>query len=293
MVTLQAIVSGLLLGGIYALVSVGLTLTFGVVRIANFAHGEFLMVGMYLAWVLYEQAGIDPYLGCVIVGLIVFMGGLVVERLLIRPVIKASHMTQIFVTVGLAVFLQNAALMIFGADDRAVLLPYTDTVWFIGPVALSLPRVVAFAVAMALCLALLAFLRWTYWGKAVRATAEDREIARVMGIETERIYAFTFATGAALAGIAGALLLPIYAVSPTVGIQFVLVAFIVAVLGGLGSAVGAIIAGLVIGVVEVLSGYLIAPGLQQAVYFTVFLLVLVIRPAGLLGRRGAEELVVT
>jgi len=293
MIILQAVVSGLLLGGVYALVSVGLTLIFGVLRIANFAHGEFLMAGMFLAWVLHEQAGIDPYLGCFIVGPVLFAAGLIIERLLIRPVIKASHMTQIFVTVGLAVFLQNGALMIWGADYHSVVLSYADTVWFVGPVVLSLPRVVAFAVAMALCLALLAFLRWTYWGKAVRATAEDREIARVMGIETEQIYAFTFATGAALAGIAGALLLPIYAVSPSVGVQFVLVAFIVAVLGGLGSALGAIIAGLAIGVVEVLSGFLIAPGLQQAVYFVVFLLVLIIRPAGLFGRRGAEELVVT
>ena len=293
MVLLQVVVSGLLLGGIYALVSVGLTLTFGVVRIANFAHGEFLMVGMFLAWVLHERAGIDPYLACVVVGPALFAMGFLVERSLIRPVIQASHMAQIFVTVGLAVFLQNGALMIWGADHRGVILPYADRVWFVGPIVLSLPRVVAFAVAMALCLALLAFLRWTYWGKAVRATAEDREIARVMGIDTGRVYSMTFAAGAGLAGIAGALLLPMYAVYPTVGIQFVLVAFIVAVLGGLGSAVGAILAGLVIGVVEVLSGFLIAPGLQQALYFVVFLLVLIVRPAGLLGRRGAEELVVT
>ena len=293
MVLLQVVVSGLLLGGIYALVSVGLTLTFGVVRIANFAHGEFLMVGMFLAWVLHERAGIDPYLACVVVGPALFAMGFLVERSLIRPVIQASHMAQIFVTVGLAVFLQNGALMIWGADHRGVIVPYADRVWFVGPIVLSLPRVVAFAVAMALCLALLAFLRWTYWGKAVRATAEDREITRVMGIDTGRVYSLTFATGAGLAGIAGALLLPMYAVYPTVGIQFVLVAFIVAVLGGLGSAVGAILAGLVIGVVEVLSGFLIAPGLQQALYFIVFLLVLIVRPAGLLGRRGAEELVVT
>ena len=293
MVLLQVVVSGLLLGGIYALVSVGLTLTFGVVRIANFAHGEFLMVGMFLAWVLHERAGIDPYLACLVVGPALFAMGFLVERSLIRPVIQASHMAQIFVTVGLAVFLQNGALMIWGADHRGVILPYADRVWFVGPIVLSLPRVVAFAVAMALCLALLAFLRWTYWGKAVRATAEDREITRVMGIDTGRVYSLTFATGAGLAGIAGALLLPMYAVYPTVGIQFVLVAFIVAVLGGLGSAVGAILAGLVIGVVEVLSGFLIAPGLQQALYFVVFLLVLIVRPAGLLGRRGAEELVVT
>ena len=293
MVLLQVVVSGLLLGGIYALVSVGLTLTFGVVRIANFAHGEFLMVGMFLAWVLHERAGIDPYLACLVVGPALFAMGFLVERSLIRPVIQASHMAQIFVTVGLAVFLQNGALMIWGADHRGVILPYADRVWFVGPIVLSLPRVVAFAVAMALCLALLAFLRWTYWGKAVRATAEDREIARVMGIDTGRVYSMTFAAGAGLAGIAGALLLPMYAVYPTVGIQFVLVAFIVAVLGGLGSAVGAILAGLVIGVVEVLSGFLIAPGLQQALYFVVFLLVLIVRPAGLLGRRGAEELVVT
>ena len=293
MVLLQVVVSGLLLGGIYALVSVGLTLTFGVVRIANFAHGEFLMVGMFLAWVLHERAGIDPYLACLVVGPALFAMGFLVERSLIRPVIQASHMAQIFVTVGLAVFLQNGALMIWGADHRGVIVPYADRVWFVGPIVLSLPRVVAFAVAMALCLALLAFLRWTYWGKAVRATAEDREIARVMGIDTGRVYSMTFAAGAGLAGIAGALLLPMYAVYPTVGIQFVLVAFIVAVLGGLGSAVGAILAGLVIGVVEVLSGFLIAPGLQQALYFIVFLLVLIVRPAGLLGRRGAEELVVT
>lgn len=293
MVVLQAVVSGLLLGGIYALVSVGLTLTFGVLRITNFAHGEFLMIGMYMTYLLNRWAGLDPYVACLAVGPLMFVVGLAVERGIIRPIIKAAHVTQIFVTVGLAVFFQNAALMVWGADRLGVLLLYGDRVWTLGPVLLSVTRVIAFGVAMALCLGLLAFLRWTYWGKAIRATAEDREIARVMGIETAHVYLLTFATGAALAGIAGALLLPIYAVYPTVGIQFVLVAFVVAVLGGLGSPTGAIVAGLGIGVVEILSGFFLAPALQQALYFVAFLIILIVRPAGLFGRRGAEELVVT
>ncbi len=251
------------------------------------------MLGMYLTYVLHRWAGLDPYVGAVLAGPALFVIGLLLERWVIRPIIRAPHVVQIFVTVGLAVFLQNAALMIWGADRRSVLVPYGDAVWTAGPVLLSVPRVIAFVVAMALCAGLLAFLRYTYPGKAIRATAEDREMARVMGIPTERVYLFTFAIGAALTGIAGALLMPVYAVYPTVGLQFVLIAFIVAVVGGLGSVPGAVVSGLVIGVAEILIGFYLSAALQQVLYLAVFLLVLVVRPAGLFGRRGAEELVVT
>jgi branched-chain amino acid transport system permease protein len=293
MVLVQAVIAGLLLGGMYALVSVGLTLTFGVLRIVNFAHGEFMMIGMYITYALHQWTGMDPYLSCLIVGPLLFVFGIIVERWLIRPIIQAPHVVQIFVTFGLALFLQNIALMIWSADRLSVLVPYGDSVLPLGSLVIPIPRIVSFGGAMALCIGLLVFLHRTYSGKAIRATAEDGEAARFMGIDTERVYLFTFAIGAALAGIAGALLTPIYPVYPTVGMQFVLVAFIVVILGGLGSPLGAIVGGLGIGVIEVLSGFFISPAVQQALYFFIFLLVLILRPAGLFGHRGSEELIVT
>jgi branched-chain amino acid transport system permease protein len=287
-IIVQILVSGILQGGIYALVTVGLTLVFGVLRIVNFAHGEFLMLGMYATFWLNRLLGLSPYMALLIVPPAMFLFGLLMERITIRPTLGRPEMVQIFTTLGLSIVLVNLAHLLWSADYRSVrtALSETNLVW--RSVSVGLPRVLAFVVAMGISLALYAFLRLSYTGKAIQATAENVTAARLMGINVNRTYALTFALGSAVTSAASCLLMPLFYVYPRIGLDFVLVTFVVAVLGGLGSVPGAIAAGLVIGLVEALSGFFIAPALKQAVYFVAFILILVVRPAGLFGTRGAE-----
>lgn len=289
MVLAQLLVSGLLLGGVYALISVGLTLIFGVLRVINFAHGEFLMVGMYITYWLFTLYGVDPYVSLFVVPVVLFALGMVVYAVIVRRTIGAPSVVQTFATAGLSIALQNLALMLWNGDFRSIQAPLASSTVTLAGVTVSLPRLVAFLVAMSLAGALYAFLQYTYTGKAIRATALDRNVAQLMGVNIHRIYLLTFALGIALVGVAGPLLMPIYYVNPTVGLHFVIIAFVVVVLGGLGSLGGAVLGGLLIGLVETLSGYYIGTSWQQALYFLIFLLVLILRPSGLFGIRGAEE----
>ena len=286
----QLIVSGLLLGGVYALVSVGLTLVFGVIRLVNFAHGEFLMLAMYLTYFLFQRFGIDPLLAIVLVAPALYLFGVIVELVIIRPTLDAPHVVQVFATLGLSIVMQNLALFFWSANFRSVTTWYSTATFAVGPVLVSLPRLVAFAMGLAIAAGLWIFLHATYLGRAIQATAQNRYAATLMGVDVHRIYRVTFALGAAGVGVAGALLLPIFPVYPQIGVDLILVAFVIVVLGGLGSVPGAMLGGLVIGVVETLSGYVIETNLKQAVYFVLFILILILRPAGLLGVRGTEEL---
>lgn len=289
----QLLVAGLLLGGVYALISIGLTLIFGVMRVVNFAHGEFLMIGMYLSYFLVTSAHLNPYLALVVVAPALYLFGLVVEIVIIKPTIGKSDVVQVFATVGLSIVLQAGALMAFSANVMGLNDPVSNALVHAGPLTMGVPQLLAFGAAMLVAGGLFIFLGRTDIGRAIRATAQDRSAAALMGIDVAGIYRLTFGLGSAMTGIAGALLLPIYSVSPNVGEQFVLVAFVVVVLGGLGSVSGALVGGLLIGVVETFSGFLIDPQWKQAVYFLIFLIVLVLRPAGLFGKRGSEELSTT
>lgn len=285
----QLIISGLMIGGIYALLGISLNLTFGVLKIVNFAHGEFLMVSMYAVFWLFTVLGMDPYLSLVIVAPVMAGVGWILYKVLIRFTIGKLTMVQLFVTVGLSVFMQNVALLAFSGDYRTVKLSYADAVWDIWGSMVNIPRLIAFLGVTAIALGMYLFLKNTYTGKAMRATAEDRDTAMLMGININRVYLLTFTIGTALVGVAGALLMPIYYVFPDVGVRFLLIAFVTCVLGGLGSVPGAFFGGLIIGVVEVLSGFFIAPAMQQAVYYVVFIIVLLVKPAGIFGRRGEED----
>jgi branched-chain amino acid transport system permease protein len=286
----QLVVSSLLLGGIYALIAVGLTLIFGVMRVVNFAHGEFLMLGMYLAFWAFTLGRMDPYVVLVPAVGLFFAGGLLVYGLVMRGIIHASHNVQIFTTVGLSVALQNAALVAWSGDFRFIRPWHSDAVLRAGAAAFNLSQVVAFALALVLTLALFAFLRWTRTGMVMRATAQDRDAATLMGIDTDRVYRLTFAIGIAAVGVAGVLVAPLYPVYPTAGLQFVLLAYVVVVLGGLGDMVGALLGSLIVASVEVGGSYFLGPAWKEVLYFLLFLLVLVFRPAGLFGQRGAETL---
>lgn len=287
---LQVLISGLLVGGIYALISMGLNLILGVVRIINFAHGEFLMLAMYISFFFYSVWGIDPYVSALLVALILFVFGLIIQRLVIQPILDTSATVKIFVTLGLSITLQNFALMLWRADFRSVHTAYQTSVFKVGSVAISVPRLIAFGVALLVAVGMYLFLNKTLVGKAIRAVAMEKRAAALMGINVKRIYLLAFGLGSGIVGLAGALLMPIYYVFPTVGTLFVLISFVVVVLGGMGSMLGAFLGGLIIGLVEALAGVLISPGLKEAVYFIIFLLVLLFRPSGLFSLgKGSEE----
>ena len=287
---LQLTINGLLQGGIYSLISIGLTLIFGVTRIVNFAHGEFLMLAMYATFFLFQFVGIDPYLSLLIVTPLLFVLGLCSERLVIHPILNAPSFMQIFATVGLSIALQNAALFFWTADYRSVKTTYAGMMVPAGEFLISFARLMAFVAAVVISYGVFLYLKKTYTGKAIRAVAQNRTAATLMGINIRQIYFFTFGLGTALVGIAGALLMPIYYVFPTVGGLFVLTAFVVVVLGGLGNMTGAFIGGLVIGLVESYSGFYGATQLKEAVYFVIFILVLLLKPSGFYGIVGAEEM---
>lgn len=286
----QLIVSTLLLGGIYALIAVGLTLIFGVMRVVNFAHGEFLMLGMYLAFWAFALLGFDPYLTLALSLPVWFAVGWASYRAVMGPIIHASHNVQVFTTVGLSIALQNVALVLFTADARFVRTEYYAVVVRIGGAAFNVAQIVAFTIAVGLTVALFAFMRWSYTGKVMRATAQDRQASALMGIDTDRIYAVTWSVGIACVGAAGVLLAPIYPVYPTAGLQFVLIAYVAVVLGGLGDMVGAVIAALMVAMVEVAGSYLIGTAWKEVLYLLLFITILIVRPAGLFGQRGAEAL---
>lgn len=287
---IQVLISGILVGGIYALISMGLNLILGVVRIINFAHGEFLMLAMYISFFLYSVWGLDPYVSALLVVLILFFFGLFIQRIIIQPILNTSATVKIFVTLGLSIALQNFALMLWRADFRSVHTAYQTAVINVGSVAVSIPRLIAFIVAIIVALGMYLFLNKTLVGKAIRAVAMEKRAAALMGINVKRIYLLAFAIGSAIVGLAGALLIPIYYVFPTVGTLFVLISFVVVVLGGMGSMLGAFLGGIIIGLVEAIAGVVIAPGLKEAVYFIIFILVLLFRPSGLFSLgKGSEE----
>jgi branched-chain amino acid transport system permease protein len=280
----QTIVSGLLLGGIFALVAVGLTLIFGVMRILNFAHGDFLMLGMYFAFFLSVMLGLDPYLSA-FVALPLFFGlGWLVQSLLIRPVLKAPESIQILLTVGLSLLLQNLALFLFSPDFQSLRVPYgSDTMTILG-VSISYVRLIACIVAVGASVALYLFLGWTDVGKALRACAEERLGSMAVGINVDRMYNIAFGLGIACVGLAGILMTPFFYIAPQVGLPFTLTAFVVAVLGGLGSLSGAMIGGLIIGLIESMGEIILpSPEMKPMATFSVFLLILLLRPQGLFG----------
>jgi branched-chain amino acid transport system permease protein len=280
----QVLVNGILLGGIYALVSLGLTLIFGVMRIINFAHGQFLMLAMYATFWLFQLYGVDPYTSILIVVPLMFVIGIAAYRMIIQPIIDASEMTHVFATLGLNLALQGLALFLWQGDFRGIRTSYSSMLVHLGPLYINIPRFIIFLCAIATILLLFLFLKKTYTGKAIRASAQKRVAAQLMGVNLSKIYMIAFGIGIAIVGVTGAVLMPIYEVFPSVGSLFALVAFVVVVLGGLGNLGGALVGGIIIGVVESVSGVFIAPALKEGVYFIIFVIILLLRPTGIFGK---------
>ncbi|QIL74174.1 branched-chain amino acid ABC transporter permease (plasmid) [Diaphorobacter sp. HDW4B] len=284
---LQALVDGILLGGVYAVISIGLTLVFGVVSIVNFAQGEFLMVGMYVAYFAWRLLGLDPLAGAVLSFMVAFALGVLVQKFLINRVLGAPAVAQIFLTVGLLIVMENLALMLFGSEFRSVQTPYQMTAFSVGPLLLSAPYLLAFCVASVSGFVLWWVLKKTWWGMAVRATAQDPMAARLYGISTQRVHQLAFGLGVGLTALGGGIILPYLTASPTVGSQFSVLMFTAVVLGGLGSVMGAVVGGIAVGVIQSLSSLFLPMQLQNLVLFAVFILVLAFRPEGLLKKAGS------
>jgi branched-chain amino acid transport system permease protein len=282
MIVVQVLLSGILIGGIYALLAVGITLVLGVMKIVNFAQGDLLMVGMYLTLVLSTSFGLHPYVALPLVIVALFGLGVAIHVGLVRWVVERGHTQQIVLTLGIGIILQSTALMIFGGDYRSIQMePFLGGTLTIGPINLATTRIAAFVVAVIATIALLVLLDRTLWGKAMRATAMDRDAAILMGVPVQRVYLVTMGIGAALAGIAGVMLTPLYPVYPTVGVNILLLGFVVVVLGGLGSVTGAFVGGIIVGVVESLSALWLGAALSQIVVFVLFLTILLVRPQGI------------
>lgn len=282
----QAVINGLLIGGIYALVSIGVTLIFGVVKIVNFAQGEFVMIGMYISFFLATQFGIDPLVSLVVSMPVLFLAGVLIQHFLIRRVLGPNDMPQIFLTFALSLLLLNLSLMLFTANYRTVHTSYSEAALHFGGLYIPVAKLIAFAVAMALSALLWVFLHTTDLGRAMRAASQNRDVAMLMGINPNRVFAVAFGTALALAGAAGSLLMPFYSAYPFVGQVFVLMAFVAVVMGTLGNVMGALIASLMMGVAESLGIQFVGADSGLLVVFGLLLLTLAFRPSGLGARRG-------
>ena len=280
---LQAVVSGLLLGGVYGLVASGLTLIFGVLRIINFAHGAVMMLGMYASYWLWVGVGVDPYGSVLLTAPAFFLLGMGIQRLVIEPNRDAAEHNQLLLTLGLALFLENLALVLWQGDFRTLRVPYANASFVIGDALVEVSRLIAAGGAVLIALALFVFLRRTDVGKAIRALAEEREGAMLVGIDVGRIRAVAFGIGSACVAVAGALITPFFYIAPDVGESFNIMAFVVVVLGGMGNFIGALVGGLIVGLAESLGAALLPGSLKQLVVFILFVLVLLFRPEGLFG----------
>ena len=281
---LQSLISGVLIGGVYALIGIGLTIIFGVMRVINFAHGDIMMIGMYLTYNFFTLAGVDPFVSIAFTIPLMFLFGAILQKMFINRVLGALPQNQILLTIGLGLIMSNAMMFIYTSDYKILTTSYSSSSFNIGTISISSPLAISFLITAAITLLLYWFLMKTDTGQAIRATAQDREAAQLMGINVKRMSILAFGMGAALAGTAGALISPTYYIFPQIGSTFTLKAFVITVLGGMGSIVGATIGGVIIGVAESLGAVYISSGWKDVVVFVLFLLVLLFKPAGLLGK---------
>jgi branched-chain amino acid transport system permease protein len=284
----QAVSKGLLTGMVYGLMALGLSVIFGVMRVVNFAHGEMMVVGMYLAWIGFDALQITPTLGLPLVAIVFFAIGYLLQRSLIQPFIARPEHQQFLLLLAVGTLLANACLAIAGPDSRTVQLESQYDSYDVGPLVLDAVRVHAAVVALAVAALLWLFFTRTRTGKSIRAAADNHMGALVVGLDVRRLYAVTFGVGAACVGAAGALMITVIPVTPFLANEYTLLAFIIVIVGGLGSMTGALLGGLLIGVSEAVAGLLLQPSLKSMFSFGLLIVVLLLRPQGLLGRKDTR-----
>ncbi|MDD2582642.1 MAG: branched-chain amino acid ABC transporter permease [Desulfuromonadaceae bacterium] len=280
---MQSLISGILIGGVYALIGIGLTIIFGVMRVINFAHGEIMMVGMYMTYFLFTLFGIDPFISVLITIPLMFIFGAILQKLIINRILGALPQNQILLTIGLGLIMSNSIMLAFTSDYKILTTSYSSSSYRLAGLSISKPLAISFLITVAITAVLYWFLMKTDTGQAIRATAQDREAAQLMGINVKWMSILAFGLGASMAGTAGALIAPTYYIFPQVGSAFTLKAFVITVLGGMGSVVGATLGGVIIGVVESMGAAYISSEWKDVVVFAIFLLVLLIKPSGLMG----------
>ncbi len=280
---LQQIVNGLLIGCVYALIAIGLTLIWGVMNIVNFAHGDFLMLAMFVSFWLFTLVGLDPLLSIPACTLLLFVLGLLVYRFAVSRVMRGPMLAQLVVTFGISIFIANTAVLLWTPDYRLIDRTLLSGTWAFGTVQVSIAKLVSSVGSVVVTAALILFLRRTRTGKAILATEMNRDSALLMGVNTDRVNALSFAIGSGLVGIAGAFLSMYYYIYPQVGGLFGTISFAIVALGGFGSIGGAFVAGILVGLVQTLGGYFFDPAYKYAIVFLLYLLTVWIRPQGLLG----------
>jgi branched-chain amino acid transport system permease protein len=281
---LQSLLSGVLIGGAYALIGVGLTIIFGVMRIINFAHGDLVMLGMYASYFLFTLGNVDPFVSIVFVFPLLFLFGAILQKTVINKVLNALPQNQILLTIGIGLILSNTMMLLFTSDYRIISTTYSSGSFRVGEISVSTPLLLSFVITAAVTAALYWFLLKTDTGQAIRATAQDRDAAQLMGVNVKRMSVLATGIGAGLAAVAGSLISPTYYIFPQVGQPFTLKAFVIVVLGGMGSVMGATVGGIIIGATESLAGAYISSGLKDLVVYVLFLLILLFKPAGLFGK---------
>jgi branched-chain amino acid transport system permease protein len=283
---LNVIIAGLLTGAVYGLIALGLSIIFGVIRVVNFAHGEMMVVAMYAVYLLNQRFGVDPLLMAPVAAAFLFAFGYALQRGLINRFIARPDHEQFILLLAIAILLTSSTLMVFGPDARNVQVDYAYESYALGGLLFDKVRVLAALGAVIAVAALTAFFRFTRTDKSIRACADNQIGAQVVGLDVKRLYAITFGLGAACVGVAGALLLLLVDVEPYIAANYTLLGFIIVILGGLGSMPGALVGGLLVGVSEALSGFLIMPSMKSMFSFGLLILVLLMRPQGLMGKRA-------
>jgi branched-chain amino acid transport system permease protein len=281
---MQSLISGILIGGVYALIGIGLTIIFGVMRVINFAHGDLLMLGMYATYFIFTLAGIDPFVSIVITIPLMFLYGAFLQKFFINRILGSLPQNQILLTIGMGLVMSNSIMLAFTSDYKILTTSYSSGSVNIFGISVSQPLFISFGITAVITAALYWFLLKTDTGQAIRATAQDREAAQLMGINVKKMSIIAFGLGSALAGTAGALISPTYYIFPQVGSAFTLKAFVITVLGGMGSIVGATLGGVLIGIAESIGGVYIGAGWKEVIVFVLFLLVLLFKPSGLMGK---------
>ena len=289
MQTIQSLLDGILMGGVYALAALGLSLIFGVLKITNFAHGAMMTIGMYTVYALCTGLGLNPYIALPIAIIFMFVLGFIIQRFLIKRIEQAPAHNQLLLTLGLAYIFENVILIIFSPNYKTISVSGFEKALHIGELTVAPAKLVAFCVVIVVTAAVYFLLYKTHIGKSIRAASQNDMGAKLMGIDVPNIRGIAFGIGVVCTGIAGGLLTPVMSFYPTLGESFQLKCFVIAVLGGMGNLWGALVSGLLIGVIESMSGYLLGGSWSDMIIYAVFILILFIRPTGLFGRRNRRE----